>query len=63
MNAYKVRVSVDGRDLESLVKEGILATIEVGKPLRRKRRPPTRFQSLQDRKGQARLGSSSNDSR
>lgn len=31
MNFYKVTVTVDGRDLESVVKEGVVATIEAGK--------------------------------
>lgn len=31
MNIHKVRITLDGRSLESLVKEGVLATIETGK--------------------------------
>ncbi|HWW13788.1 MAG TPA: hypothetical protein VN310_03925 [Candidatus Dormibacteraeota bacterium] len=39
MSFYKVTVNVDGRNLETLVKEGVLASIEVGKHTNKVKKP------------------------
>jgi hypothetical protein len=43
MNFYKVTVNVDGRNLESIVKEGVVATIEAGKRDNGVNRPQTKI--------------------
>jgi hypothetical protein len=43
MRCHKVTVSVDGRNLETLVREGVLATIETGKHVDKVKTPSNRI--------------------
>jgi SHS2 domain-containing protein len=50
MNFHQITVHVDGRDLESIVKEGVLATVEVGTHVDRVTKPETRVLIVTGRK-------------
>jgi hypothetical protein len=50
MSFYKVTVTVSGRNLESIVKEGVIATTEVGKHENKIQRPQTKVSILAGQK-------------
>ena len=48
---YKVSVSVDGRNVESVVKEGVLATVETGKHVEKSKTPANKIWILAGQRG------------
>ena len=51
MNIHKVRIALDGRYLESFVREGVLATVEIGKQVEKRKTPEIRLSIITGLKG------------